>query len=88
MEERLRQLENEIELIKQRNLRVEGDKAWEQSVFRKLLIVVVTYIIASIVMYAIGVTNYFLNALIPTVGYLLSTLSLPPIKRWWIEKQR
>lgn len=87
MEERLKQLENEIELIKQRNLCVEGDKAWEQSLFRRLLIVAVTYIIASIVMYAIGVTNYFLNALIPTVGYLLSTLSLPPIKRWWINKK-
>jgi hypothetical protein len=88
MEDKLKQLESEIEQIKERNLRVEGDKAWERSAFRRVLILVVTYIIASIVMYTIGVTNYLLNALIPTVGYLLSTLSLPPIKRWWISRLR
>jgi len=47
---------------------------------------VATYIIASAVMYAIGIANYLLSALIPTIGYFLSTQSLPVIKRWWIKK--
>ena len=76
----------EIAAIKERNRRVETDKAWERSWFRILSITVATYIIASAVMYAIGIANYLLSALIPTIGYFLSTQSLPVIKRWWIKK--
>jgi hypothetical protein len=32
----IQKLEQEIELIKQRNLKVEADKAWEISLFRKI----------------------------------------------------
>lgn len=74
--------------MKQRNLRVEADKAWETSTFRILSICVITYIIAAVVMYFIGVQNVFLNALIPTLGYFLSTQSLPAIKAWWIKVYR
>jgi hypothetical protein len=86
MEEHLQKLEREIASIQQRNSKVEADKAWETSLFRKVLISVVTYIIASIVMCVIGVEDYSLSALIPTIGYILSTLSLPFIKKWWIKK--
>ena len=79
-------LEKEINLIKERNKRVEADKAWETSKFRIFSIVVMTYIITSIVFYFIGVKNYLLSALIPTVGFYLSTQSLPFIKTWWIKK--
>jgi hypothetical protein len=78
-------LATEIAAIKERNRRVEADKAWERSGFRILSIAAITYIIASVVMYAIGIANYLLSALIPTIGYFLSTQSLPVIKRWWIE---
>ena len=76
----------EIAAIKERNRRVEADKAWERSGFRILSITVATYIIASVVMYAIGIANYLLSALIPAIGYFLSTQSLPIIKRWWIKR--
>ena len=76
----------EIIAIKERNRRVETDKAWERSGFRIFTIAAITYIIASVVMYAIGIANYLLSALIPTIGYLLSTQSLPIIKRWWVKK--
>lgn len=36
MDIRLQKLEQEIEIIKQRNLKVEADKAWEISLFRKI----------------------------------------------------
>ncbi len=85
MEEKLRKLEQEISVIKQRNSKVEADKAWEISYFRKISIAAITYIIAAVALYFIGVTDYFLSALIPTIGYLLSTLSLPFIKKWWIS---
>ncbi len=79
-------IEDEIVAIKARNLRVEADKAWETSRIRIALITVITYIIAALVLYFIGVSNFFLSALIPTIGYLLSTQSLPFIKRWWTDK--
>ncbi|MSU54802.1 MAG: hypothetical protein EXS48_03170 [Candidatus Staskawiczbacteria bacterium] len=79
-------IENEINLIKERNQKVEADKAWETSAFRIASLVVMTYIVTSIVFYAIGVNNFLVSALIPTVGYYLSTLSIPFLKKWWIEK--
>lgn len=76
-------IEKEIEAIKERNQRVEIDKAWEVSWTRRLFIAAVTYIIASVWLVLIHDTDPFLKALIPTVGYILSTLSLPIIKKWW-----
>jgi len=88
MEERIQKIERELEEIKERNNRVEYDKAWETSTFRVLSIAAITYIVASIVMWLIGSSAFYLNALVPVVGYLLSTQSLPAVKRWWIEKKQ
>ena len=85
MEPRIQKLEKEIEIIKQRNLRVEADKAWETSYFRIFLISAIIYIIAVKVLNFIGSENYFLNALIPAIGYFISVQSLPFIKKWWIK---
>lgn len=82
----MKQFKTDIEKIKERNRRVEADKAWETSKTRILSITVVTYIVASIVLYIIGAGNYLLGALVPTAGYFLSTLSLPFLKRWWISR--
>ena len=71
--------------LQERNKRVEADKAWETSIFRRISIAIITYIIAGAVMWSIGTSAWYLNAFIPVVGYLLSTLSLRGIKRWWIE---
>ncbi|OGE83721.1 MAG: hypothetical protein A3B23_02000 [Candidatus Colwellbacteria bacterium RIFCSPLOWO2_01_FULL_48_10] len=87
MEERLQKIEEELLAVKERNKRVEADKAWETSVLRVFLIATITYLTASVALLFIGIENYFLNALIPTIGYLLSTLSIPPIKKWWIRKR-
>lgn len=88
MEDRIQNLEKEIEEIKARNLKVEADKAWETSYFRVLLISAVIYVIAVKVMYFIGSENYFQNALVPAIGYFISVQSLPFIKKWWIKNYR
>lgn len=75
-----------VEEILVRNARVEMDKAWETSKTRRAIIASVTYLVAVAFMKKIGVDDYFLSALIPTGGYILSTLSLPIIKTWWIKK--
>lgn len=78
-------LNKRLQRIEQRNKRVEADKAWETCFTRVASITVITYIIASVVMWFIGVGDYLLNALIPTIGYILSTQSLPLIKKWWTK---
>lgn len=76
-----------IEHILERNNRVETDKAWEISKTRRAVIAVITYSVASYFMWRIGVDNPFVNAFIPTGGYLLSTLSLPMIKQLWLARR-
>jgi hypothetical protein len=80
-------LEKEIEIIKERNNRVERDKAWEVSWTRRLFIGLVTYIIAAVWLWAINDSYPWLKAFVPSVGYILSTLSLPFIKNKWTNKQ-
>ena len=46
-------LENEIAKIKERNKRVELDKAWETSWTRKICICILTYIVVVIYSYII-----------------------------------
>ena len=86
MEEKIKKLEEEITAIKERNLRVEADKAWEVSNFRIFSITIITYIVAALVLYLVGSNNFLLNALVPTVGFFLSIQSLPAVKRWWVKE--
>jgi hypothetical protein len=86
MEEIIQNLEKEVELLKARNLKVEGDKAWEVSWTRSLAIALSTYIIASFWLVIIHDTLPWLKALVPPTGFVLSTLSLPFIKKWWLNK--
>ena len=79
-------LEQRIQKIEERNTRVEAEKAWETSSFRIGSIMVITYIVACGVLFGIGNSNPFRNALIPVVGYFLSTQSLPFIKRSWMDR--
>jgi len=82
----LQRLAQEVEALKDRNRRVEAEKAWETSNFRIASIATVTYVVAAIVLYSIGVANFLLAAFVPTLGYILSTLSLPAIKKWWMNQ--
>lgn len=84
--EDIEELKKEIDLIKERNKKVEADKAWETSNSRVIFITASTYIITTIVFALIGVKNFFLSALIPTIGYYLSTQSLPLVKKFWVDK--
>jgi hypothetical protein len=74
--------------ILERNKRVETDKAWETSFTRRGFIMVITYCTASLFLFVIGNPQFWANAIVPAAGYLLSTLSLPSIKQWWITSRR
>jgi len=75
----------EIESIKERNRRVEIDKAWETSWTRRGLISVFTYVAVGAYFYSIGVARPWVNAIVPTIGFLLSTLTLPWFKKVWMN---
>lgn len=79
-------IEQRLQNTEERNLRVEADKAWETSASRIGSVMLITYIIACGVLMVIGNENPFRNALIPVVGYFLSTQSLPFLKRVWISR--
>lgn len=76
-------IEKEIAEIKERNRRVEMDKAWETSWTRRLFVAAVTYVAAGIWLVMIHDSSPWLKALIPASAYLFSTLSLPVLKSWW-----
>ena len=80
-------LEKRIEAIETRNKRVELDKAWETSIFRKALIAILTYTVIVIFMISADIDKPFISALVPTVGFLLSTLTISRLKSWWIRNQ-
>ncbi|MEI7511318.1 MAG: hypothetical protein WCJ84_04140 [Candidatus Peregrinibacteria bacterium] len=78
-------LEDEILIIKQRNAKVEADKAWEISFARKFLLTFITYIVLSLLIFSLGLPHPFQTAIIPAVGFFVSTLSLKFVKEWWIQ---
>lgn len=81
----LKQLEKEIEEIKNRNLRVESDKAWETSYSRRTLLVIFTYLAIGFYLQAIGIRNPWMNAIVPAIAFMLSTVTLPFFKRMWLK---
>lgn len=83
-----KELENEIAKIKERNKKVELDKAWETSGTRRICICILTYIVVVIYSNLINkISNIWLSSLVPVIGFSLSTISLKLIRNVW-EKNR
>lgn len=82
----LEQLQAEIDEIKARNRRVEADKAWETSWTRRILVLILTYLVIVIFFYTVKLSRPFINAIVPAAAFLLSTLTLPVFKKWWLNK--
>lgn len=80
-------IEQEILAIKERNRRVEADKAWEVSGARRISIAVMTYVVAAVWLVLINDTRPLLKAFVPAVGYLFSMMSLRAIRERWIKKK-
>jgi hypothetical protein len=79
----IQELEKEIEQIKSRNRKVEVDKEWETSFTRRILLILFTYLAIGLYMNAVNINNPWLNAIVPSIGFLLSTLTLPFFKDLW-----
>lgn len=77
----------EITRIKERNRRVEYDKAWETSWTRRLIILILTYIVIVIFFYFANLPNPLINSIVPALAFVISTLTLPIFKKIWIKNQ-
>ena len=86
-EKKIKELEKKIEKIEKRNKRVEADKAWETSFLRKILIIIFTYIFAVLYLKIADTTNPWFGAVVPCVGFYLSTQSIKIVKTGWINKR-
>jgi hypothetical protein len=83
----LDELRDQIREIRERNARVEREKAWETSWTRRLVIASATWGAACIWLVALDVRNAASHALVPSAAYMLSTFSLPIIRGWWIRRR-
>lgn len=81
----IEELEKRLEVIESRNKKVEADKAWETSWTRKVLVALFTYIAIAAYLAFIVHIEPWINAIVPTVGFLLSTLTLPWFKKVWTK---
>lgn len=76
-------LEKRIKAIEARNNKVEQDKAWETSWTRRITIGLLTYAVVSGYLFVIGNDQPFTNAIVPAIGFVLSTLVLSGVKNIW-----
>ena len=81
----MKDLEKRLEAIEQRNKKVELDKAWETSWVRKIIIAVLTYVTVVLFFLVAQLPQPFINSIVPTAGFVLSTLSLPFFKKVWVK---
>ncbi len=81
-------LEQRGKKIEERNQRVEDDKAWETSWTRRILLAAFTYIAIGLYLWAIEISRPWLNAIVPTVGFMISTLAMPFFKNSWLKNLR
>jgi len=80
-------LKKEVENIIERNKRVESDKAWEISRTRRSIIAMMTYLLIVLFLWVINIPKPWLNALIPALAFIISTLTLPFFKKLWLNRR-
>lgn len=74
--------------VEERNKRVEEDKAWETSIIRRGLIAIITFIFIGLYLSWLDVNKPWLNAIVPVVGFLFSTLAVQRAKNAWLNKRK
>jgi hypothetical protein len=77
------ELEARLEAIEARNRRVEQEKAWETSWTRRIAVGVLTYAVIVVYLLLLGEDEAWLKAIVPTVGFLLSTLVVRKVRDIW-----
>lgn len=80
-------VEERLEALEARNRRVERDKVWETSLERRGAVLLLTYVVIGVFLTLIAIARPWVNAIVPSIGFMLSTLTLTWLKRLWIDRQ-
>lgn len=84
--ERLDFLQREIDQLQTRNFEKDRGKEFESSYTRVVFLMAVTYwTLFAYMKLVLKTSRPFLDALVPTLGFNISTWSLPYVKEWWIQ---
>ncbi len=81
----LKNIEQRISRIEQRNRKVESDKTWETSYTRRLFLTLFTYLAVGFYLKTINVQNPWTNAIVPAIAFMLSTLTMPFFRKVWLK---
>lgn len=76
-------IDQRLRAIEKRNVQVGLDKAWETSFTRRCLIIIFTYLAIALYFWSIGIAKPWINAVVPALGFLLSSLTLPFFRKIW-----
>ena len=77
-------IEERLKRIEERNKKVELNKKWETSITRRVVIMILTYIVVIIYSYLVRKSNnIFFSSLVTVIGFGLSTLSLKIVRKLW-----
>lgn len=79
-------VEERLAIIEARNKKVEVDKAWETSWTRRVSIMVLTYLVVVAYLSFVVHIDPWINAIVPVIGFLLSTLTVRIIRDIWKRK--
>ena len=83
----LQGLRKRLEYIEARNQRVESEKQWETGITRKAILFITTYVLIGLYMWMINVSQPWLNAVIPALGFLVSTLTIQWAKNIFVKRK-
>ena len=72
--------------IKERNRRVEADKAWETSKTRLLVLSTATFLIVLYFLLLTKAPDPYLNALLSAGAFPLQQATMPWLKRTWLAR--
>lgn len=75
-----------IEKLEARNKRVESDEGWETSWTRRISIMALTYLVVVSYLHFVVHIEPWVNAVVPVIGFTLSTLTISLLKKYWTER--
>ncbi|MDB5182065.1 MAG: hypothetical protein JWP13_828 [Candidatus Saccharibacteria bacterium] len=77
-------IEERIVAIEARNEKVDNDKAWETSWTRRVGIMALTYVVVVLYLRFVVHVDPWINALVPVIGFLISSLTISMLKKYWL----
>lgn len=88
MHQEIKEIQSRLNKIEARNKRVELDKAWETSLIRRLIIIILTYFVITVFFYFAHIEKPLINAIVPALAFSLSTLGMPYLKKLWLKNKK